>query len=81
MPSGKLPEYDREKIMDIPYGVKVNEMVDINARYTICHSLERNGICVFEEEGGLFSRYLSGPFTTKQEAENYIETLEAIDNG
>ena len=67
--------------MDNAYGVKINEISDMNAKYVICHSLERNGPCVFKQEmGGVFSHYCSGPFETKKEAENMIETYEAIDN-
>ena len=64
------------------YGMKINEIVDINAKYVICHSLERNGLCVFKQEiGGVFSHYCSGPFETREDAQAVIETLGAIDNG
>ena len=63
--------------MDNTWGMDIKKRID--AKYFIAHSVERNGICIFYEEN-LYSTYCSGPYKDKEEAEAFLETIEAIDN-
>jgi len=58
------------------WGVDIKET---SSKYFIAHSLERNGLCVFKEEKS-YSVYCGGPYRDKEEAEAFMETIEAIDN-
>ncbi len=62
--------------VDLRWGADMEE--DSVSKYVIAHSLERNGLCVFKDEG-LSAIYLGGPYATRQEAEAFLSKTEARD--